>query len=306
MARIFSSLFTTAVVATLMVGCESNPKSDYRTTDPSTKPARTDSATSNPSNPSKSSTSPMIAADGITEIKTNTVDASGLVQNTITHKTTSFNKPGFIVEEEEGLLWVRKPGQEKSDKAVSMIGKGPGGKTVRALDRETAMAYIATRPGFKTEIEEGRLWVLKPGQEKSDKHITMVGKGPMGMTIKAVDRDTLIEYLAAKPGFNTMVEDGRIWVLNYGEKPNDKHVTFVAAGPVGMTVKANDRDLALAYFAAAEGFNTEVEDGRIWVLAPGEEKSDKHITRIKAGPRGMTVKGVSADTLNRYAIATSN
>lgn len=267
-----------------------------------TKPAATPAATA--AKPAPKPVAKPVATASKPAMTTGATDATGLMTNAKTHKTTAYNKPGFIVEEEEGLLWVTRPGQVKSDKAVSLISKGPGGKTVRALDIETAKEYIATRPGFKTEMEDGRLWVLKPGQTKSDKHITMIGKGPMGMTIKAPDRDTIIEYLGAKPGFNTMVEDGRFWILNYGEKPKDKHVTFVAAGPIAMTVKANDRDLALAYFAAAEGFNTEIEDGRIWVLAPGEEKSDKHITRIKAGPRGMTIKGVSEDTLNRYAIAT--
>lgn len=322
MARYLPSLCITAVAMTCIIGCESTAKSDHHT-------ASTTSTTTANSTTAKTSVDSMTASTqatasqtvdaattGITEISHNVAtqvasaatttdtDATGLAVNTISHKTSPFNKPGFIVEEEEGLLWVRRPGQEKSDKAISLISQGPGGKTVRAVDRETAMEYIATRPGFITEVEEGRLWVLKPGQEKSDKHTTIVGQGPMGMTVKAADRDTIIEYLAAKPGFKTMVRDGRVWVLDYDEKPQDKHVTFVAAGPLGMTVKANDRDLALAYFAAAEGFNTEIEEGRIWVLAPGEKKADKHITRIKAGPRGMTVKGVSADTLNRYAIAT--
>ena len=107
-----------------------------------------------------------------------------------------YAKPGFVTIEEEGRLWVLKPGEEPSEKHVTLVGAGPDGMTLKALERDTALLYIATTPGFKVEIEEGRIWVLKPGEKKSEKHITLVGAGPMGMTIKALNKETAEEYIA--------------------------------------------------------------------------------------------------------------
>lgn len=219
-------------------------------------------------------------------------------------KTTPYDKPGFLVDEVDEVVWVRRPGQKMNDKHITLINAAPGGQSLKAVDRETAIEYLATKPGFIADYdEEGYLWVLKADQEKSDKHYTAVSQGPMRTSVKATDRDTAIEYLAAKPGYQTTLIDGYLWVLEPGDKPNDKHVTFVGLGPMGTSVKANDRDLLLAYYVAEPGFDTEIEEGRIWVLAPGETKSDKHVTLINKGPRNMTLKGVDRDTLNRYMAA---
>ncbi len=108
-----------------------------------------------------------------------------------------FAVPGFEVAIEDGRLWVTKPGQQRSDKAVTLPGAGPDGRTVRAVDRETALEYLASRSGFDVRIEDGRLWITRDGQQRSDKHVTKVGAGPLRTTIKAVDRETLDAYLEA-------------------------------------------------------------------------------------------------------------
>ena len=57
------------------------------------------------------------------------------------------------------------------------------------------MASRALAPGFTVEVDEdGRIWVFRTGEpaEKSEKHITRVGAGPMGSTLKALDRDRQI------------------------------------------------------------------------------------------------------------------
>jgi hypothetical protein len=62
------------------------------------------------------------------------------------------------------------------------------------------------RPGFVTEVKDGRLWVFKPDSKelaeyrKSGevaKQFTEIGGGPEGMTVKAGDAATLKEYLEA-------------------------------------------------------------------------------------------------------------
>jgi hypothetical protein len=63
------------------------------------------------------------------------------------------------------------------------------------------------KPGFYTEVKDGRLWVFKEGSkdlEEFKKHgepakqVTRIGGGPNGMTIKSSDATIIDEYLAAK------------------------------------------------------------------------------------------------------------
>lgn len=56
------------------------------------------------------------------------------------------------------------------------------------------------KPGFKAELtEDGRLWVYLKGDknDKPEKHISAIGAGPFGKTIKVKDRSTLNAYLRA-------------------------------------------------------------------------------------------------------------
>jgi hypothetical protein len=55
------------------------------------------------------------------------------------------SRPGFVVEVEDGRLWVMREGQKKEEKCVTRIGAGPRGVTVRAPDAETLNAYLAAR-----------------------------------------------------------------------------------------------------------------------------------------------------------------
>ena len=63
------------------------------------------------------------------------------------------------------------------------------------------------KPGFYTEVKDGRLWVLREGskeleafkkQGELDHQVTRVGAGPEGMTIKSSDAKVIDEYLAAR------------------------------------------------------------------------------------------------------------
>ena len=64
-----------------------------------------------------------------------------------------------------------------------------------------------SKPGFYTEVRDGRLWVLREGSkelEEFKKHgepahqVTRIGAAPNGMTIKSSDAAVIDEYLAAK------------------------------------------------------------------------------------------------------------
>lgn len=116
-------------------------------------------------------------------------------------KADHLSKPGFVTFEEEGRLWVLRPGEEKGEKHVTLVGAGPDGMTIKALSKTTALEYLATKEGFIALVdEEGRIWIFREGEptEMPEKHVTRIGAGPLMTTIKAVDREVLDAYMAAK------------------------------------------------------------------------------------------------------------
>jgi hypothetical protein len=63
------------------------------------------------------------------------------------------------------------------------------------------------KPGFYTEVRDGRLWVFREGSKNLEEfkkqgepahQVTRIGVGPNGMTIKSSDAKVIDEYLAAK------------------------------------------------------------------------------------------------------------
>lgn len=63
------------------------------------------------------------------------------------------------------------------------------------------------RPGFVTEVVDGRLWVFRSGSRDYDdfkkhgepaKMVSRIGGGPNEMTIRSVDAETIDDYLAAR------------------------------------------------------------------------------------------------------------
>ena len=63
------------------------------------------------------------------------------------------------------------------------------------------------KPGFVTEVKDGRLWVFREGSKDLEefkqhgeltKMVTRIGAGPNGMTIRAGDAKDIDDYLAVK------------------------------------------------------------------------------------------------------------
>ena len=63
------------------------------------------------------------------------------------------------------------------------------------------------KPGFYTEVRDGRLWVFREGSKELEafrqhgepaQQVTRVGGGPNGMTVKSSDAAVIDDYLAAK------------------------------------------------------------------------------------------------------------
>ncbi|MEX2187483.1 MAG: hypothetical protein WD875_11835 [Pirellulales bacterium] len=93
---------------------------------------------------------------------------------------------------------------ESALKHVVRPGAGPGGVTIKAPDNETIGAYMAARDGFRTVVKDDRIWVFRGGTKELAEflakgepayHVTRPSAGPMGMTIKAPDAETLDAYL---------------------------------------------------------------------------------------------------------------
>ena len=64
-----------------------------------------------------------------------------------------------------------------------------------------------SKPGFYTELKDGRLWVFRDGSKElaefkehgePERQVTRVGGGPKGMTIKSTDAKVIDDYLAAR------------------------------------------------------------------------------------------------------------
>ncbi|MBF0166686.1 MAG: hypothetical protein HQL45_03570 [Alphaproteobacteria bacterium] len=63
------------------------------------------------------------------------------------------------------------------------------------------------KPGYYTEVKDGRLWVFEEGSKDLEqfkktgepaKQYTKIGAGPDGMTIKSSDAKVIDAYMAAK------------------------------------------------------------------------------------------------------------
>ena len=127
-------------------------------------------------------------------------------------------RPGFDVFIRDGRLWVFRPETEalaqfrdagEPAKHVTVPGGGPHGLTVKAPDMDLLLEYLASPEGFVGVVRDDRIWVFrvwdaglagfKAGAEPA-KHVTRVGAGPRGRTLKAVDRETLDAFQAVTGG----------------------------------------------------------------------------------------------------------
>lgn len=121
-------------------------------------------------------------------------------------------RPGFATRVVDGRVWVFREGspeqaafEASGPPAVhaTRVGAGPGGSTIKGPDGETLLEFVAACEGFVTLLEDGRVWVFRAGspeleefQEQGElaKHVIRPGAGPLGLTIKGPDAETLTLY----------------------------------------------------------------------------------------------------------------
>lgn len=122
-------------------------------------------------------------------------------------------KTGFRAFIKDGRLWVFCDGSKdlaeftkhgEPAKSITRPGAGPNRMTIRSGDAETIDAYLTQKPGFRTFIKDGRLWVFRDSSKdmaefkkhgEPAKSVTRPGVGPNRMTIRSGDAATIDMYL---------------------------------------------------------------------------------------------------------------
>lgn len=128
-------------------------------------------------------------------------------------ETAPHAKPGFFTQERDGRLWVFPEGsedlkafQEKGPpvRQVRRIAAGPQGQTLISTEAEYLDAYMVAKPGFFTQVRDGRLWVFPEGSDDHKaflekgppvRQVRRISAGPMGMTVISTEAEHIEAYL---------------------------------------------------------------------------------------------------------------
>jgi uncharacterized protein YneR len=251
-------------------------------------------------------------------------------------RTPQHDQPGYVTFVRDERLWVfaqQSTGLQEfletgePGKNVTWIGAGPHGMSMRSDDADVLLGYTSAKPGFRTFVEDGRIWIFEENSEalaeflavgEPAKSVTWIGAGPRGVSIRGESAETLLAYLGSRPGFKVFVEDERLWVFEEGSEELKqflavgepaKSVTWIGAGPRGVSLRGENAETLLAYVASRPGFRVFVEDERLWVFREGSEglreymtsgEPAKSVTLIGAGPRGRTIRSDERETLTAY------
>lgn len=283
--------------------------------------------------PAKSVTLPAVGPGGVTVRS----DDRGTVIEYLA------STPGYHVEFKDDVLWIFESGSEalvefqsfgEPAKNATMIGAGPNGVSIRSVDTETILGFLGWKPGFVTIGVEGRLWVFESGSDalaefrrsgEPAKLATVLGVGPRSTTVRSDSTDTINAWLAARPGFVTVGDEDRIWIFEAGSAglaefrrvgEPAKSVTMLGAGPGRRTLRSDDKAVLMRYLGALPGYevHADTEGDRLYVFASGSDgardylrhgEPAKSVTRIAAGPRGMTVISDDPAVLDRYLRAVA-
>ena len=267
---------------------------------------------------------------------------------TMKPEASQYDEPGFSVYEADGRLWVFRDGSKalgeylsvgEPAKSVTRIGTGPKGMSLRSDETDVLDAYEAAwqfgKGRYAIYSEDGRLWIFEDGSQaladfrrvgEPAKRVTRIGEGPSGETLIAPDTEILDAFVAevkyGREGFTVVPADGRLWVFADGSEHFEtfrtkgepaKRVTWIGAGPGGVTLMGAEREVLAAYATperyGAKGFEVIWEDGRLWIFRSGSAdfaefnrvgEPAKRVTLVGAGPDGRTVMAPDRETVSDY------
>lgn len=127
----------------------------------------------------------------------------------------------------------------------------------------------------------------------------------------------------SRRGFVTQEKDSRLWVFRVGSKelaefaksgPPAQHVIRPGAGPGGMTLRAPDYETMDDYAISRPDFVARMVKGHLWVFRCGSKEAADfaksgapahNVTRVAAGPQGVTVRAPDAATIDEYLASKS-
>jgi phosphate transport system substrate-binding protein len=206
---------------------------------------------------------------------------------------------------------------------ILYVNHQPGSK-LEPLRREF-LRYIFSKQG---QLDVARSGYLPIGEKTARQALKSVGvepatgssdePGPAPRPGTVSRRPTAPKTLVARDGFALREDAGRWWVFRTGSKPlnafdregpPEQHVTRLHAASFGVTLKAPDLATLEEYLATEPGFVCKYETGRLWIFRAGSKdlaeyqkngELAKHVTRPRAGPRGLSLKSPDADTLDAY------
>ena len=183
------------------------------------------------------------------------------------------------------------------------------------------LAAPAAAGGFEVvPTDDGPIWIFakdsepweawKTKGELPEKHVTQFVSTMAGVSIlKSPDKDTLGAFRHHRPGFETRVVDGTVWVFPEGEAVEElpeKHVTILEAESGAVTTfKSPDSNTLKGYRHSRPGFTAVEDDGYSWIFAAGSPEleharaghlPEKHVTRLVA-EEGLVTVYKSPDTL---------
>lgn len=136
-----------------------------------------------------------------------------------------------------------------------------------ATPAETA-APNYDKTGFATRLHKGSLWVFEAGSDElaafdagsvPARHVVRPLAGPDNLTVRSPEGETITLYLTAKPGFHTRLRNERLWIFPEGAEAlaafdasgrvPARHVVRPLAGPMGLTIMAEEAETLDAYMA---------------------------------------------------------
>ncbi len=144
-----------------------------------------------------------------------------------------------------------------------------GGRREAANPAPQAQPPSYDRPGFATRMHKGGLWVFRADSAElasfdagsvPARHVVRPLAGPDQLTVRSPDGEIITLYLTHRPGFATRLRNERLWVFpedapalaafdETGRVPA-RHVVRPLAGPMGLTIIAEESEILDAYLAA--------------------------------------------------------
>lgn len=180
------------------------------------------------------------------------------------------------------------------------------------------------REGFDVYPHDGRLWVFESGSQASKDFANGVEPAKSvtrilpGRTLRSTEGETIQKYLVQRPGFFTLIEEGRLWIFREGSAEHSqflatgepaKRTTLIGAGPMGMTAMSADRETIDEYLAWRPGFEVRMHEGRRWIFLEGSPElasfdagvePAKSVTRIRPGG---SLRAIDGAVLDHYEVA---